>query len=209
MRVQRLLALAASLLLPSASSAQKESSDILSEISNLQSTLTRLNSLLQEADLKADDEIMTHAAMIVQRVRNLVLTADENVDMIKHKRRAERVAERHEELRALRGSRGIGNGEAQFERNAPEATIESAEEQERHLDFQRSLAETVSLFIAYLPIVFIYIIYECSYFLFPRTNYSHCTTTSTLLRPLPSPNAKKGSSMIVLPSLTANLPNSI
>lgn len=125
-RLSSLLAIAASLILSSACSADEQTPE-----HDLSSSLTRLNRLLQDANLNPDNEIITHASSIVQRVRSLVSDADQGAEMVRtakkeraaqrnrarteEKRKQRRRATEQEQSRALLRGGGIGNGEAMKE----------------------------------------------------------------------------------------------
>lgn len=97
---------------------------LLSDVANLQESLSRLNRLLQNANINPDDELMTHASKIVEKVRHLiqaekVQTSKTSLQTATEERRARRttrkerqarrVAARHQEQRFLRGADEVGN----------------------------------------------------------------------------------------------------
>lgn len=85
-------------------------SELLSEMESLHRALAGLQSLIQEADIPAEDEVMSQAAKLVRRVRSLVHATDPaaNTDMRRKTRRENRIRERM----MLRAG-GIGNGQVE------------------------------------------------------------------------------------------------
>mmetsp|Transcript_15043 Transcript_15043/g.27218 ORF Transcript_15043/g.27218 Transcript_15043/m.27218 type:complete len:324 (-) Transcript_15043:106-1077(-) len=94
-------------------------SELLNEMRQLQTALVSIQSLIDSADIPAEDEIMSKATKLIRRVRTLVHATNFEMGMgslpVREdditQRRAERRAQRTQTRQMLRG--GIGSGEVE------------------------------------------------------------------------------------------------
>lgn len=107
--------------------------ELLSEIKQLQSSLSRITTLLQTADIAADDEILSNAAKLVRRVRSLVYAADHNKQTIMPSSSSYATGVQHQQQRLTRHEQqGLRGSAAAVESTATKVQDKRQEHEEEY-----------------------------------------------------------------------------